>query len=305
MGELLTFDEYKQYCQTDVKLLLELYKKLLELKRAKSSKKRRAKDANAGPCSPSQEMGAVSQNAENSTAEPLEEIVITNVFEAMNDKVEADGLVEDDEKGKDKAKQPKPEGGRKKSKDNVTPGIPGRMPMPYDSPMMQGSPYGIPPFMPPFMPPYMSAMYPGNSMHAFFSAQRPPVLVPSEPHGNHLKPLAIRKDVQTKKSPTPNKKSEEAKLVVSTLPQGVVWKKKLYRASIIVNGKTHILGNSKSLEEATHMYDRAAFVCGRETNSELSEKEKQELEGLLWEEFLDFPTESEIEESKLNVAGSL
>jgi hypothetical protein len=50
---------------------------------------------------------------------------------------------------------------------------------------------------------------------------------------------------------------------------------------------------------------RAAFVCGRETNSELSEKEKQELEGLLWEEFLDFPTESEIEESKLNVAGSL
>jgi hypothetical protein len=82
-------------------------------------------DANAGPCSPSQEMGAVSQNAENSTAEPVEEIVITNVFEAMHDKVEADGLVEDDEKGKDKAKQPKPEGGRKKSKDNVTPGIPG------------------------------------------------------------------------------------------------------------------------------------------------------------------------------------
>lgn len=50
---------------------------------------------------------------------------------------------------------------------------------------------------------------------------------------------------------------------------------------------------------------RAAYVCGRETNSELSEKEKQELEGLLWEEFLDFPTESEVEESKLDVAGSL
>jgi hypothetical protein len=50
-------------------------------------------------------------------------------------------------------------------------------------------------------------------------------------------------------------KSEEAKLVVSTLPQGVVWKKNLYRALIVVNGKNHILDNSKSLEEATHMYD--------------------------------------------------
>lgn len=62
-------------------------------------------------------------------------------------------------------------------------------------------------------------------------------------------------DVQTKKSPTPNKKPEEAS-IVSILPQGVVWKKKHYRASIVVNGKNHILGNSKSLEEATHMYDR-------------------------------------------------
>ena len=68
----------------------------------------------------------MSQNAENSTVEPLEEIVITNVFEAMNDK-EADGLVEDNEKDKDKAKTPKSEGGRKKSKDNVTPGTPGML----------------------------------------------------------------------------------------------------------------------------------------------------------------------------------
>lgn len=69
----------------------------------------------------------MSQNAGNSTAEPLEEIVITNVFEAMNDKAEADGLVEDNEKGKDKAKQPKSEGGRKKSKDNITPATPGML----------------------------------------------------------------------------------------------------------------------------------------------------------------------------------
>jgi hypothetical protein len=42
-GELSTFDKYKQYCQTDAKLLLELYEKVLELMKAKSSKKRRAK----------------------------------------------------------------------------------------------------------------------------------------------------------------------------------------------------------------------------------------------------------------------
>lgn len=43
MGELSSFNEYKQYCQTDAKLLLELYEKFLELKKAKGSKKRRAK----------------------------------------------------------------------------------------------------------------------------------------------------------------------------------------------------------------------------------------------------------------------
>jgi hypothetical protein len=43
---------------------------------------------------------------------------------------------------------------------------------------------------------------------------------------------------------------------------------------------------------------RAAYVCGRETNAELPQGEKQELEGLLWEEFLDFPKESQLKESK-------
>lgn len=65
----------------------------------------------------------MSQNAENSIADPLEETIGVNVFEAMNDKAEADGLVEDNEKGKAKAKQPKPESGRKKLKDNITPGM--------------------------------------------------------------------------------------------------------------------------------------------------------------------------------------
>jgi hypothetical protein len=42
-GELSTFDEYKHYCQIDAKLLLELYEKVLEMMKAKSSKKCRAK----------------------------------------------------------------------------------------------------------------------------------------------------------------------------------------------------------------------------------------------------------------------
>jgi hypothetical protein len=43
---------------------------------------------------------------------------------------------------------------------------------------------------------------------------------------------------------------------------------------------------------------RAAYVCGRDTNAELPQGEKQELEGLLWEEFLDFPKELQLKESK-------
>ncbi|XP_024392042.1 uncharacterized protein [Physcomitrium patens] len=299
MGELSTFNEYKQYCQTDAKLLLELYEKFLEVKKASSSKKRRTavakgcSEANAGVYLPSRKSGEVSRPAENVAGEPYVEIFGSNIFETMNEKVEADGPVEDNEKGKDKVKGSNSDGGRKKMKDNR---IPGRTPMPFDTPMVQGSPYGSPHFMPFFMPPCMPAMYPGNPMLA---GQRPPMLMPSEPSSNFLKPLALKKEYQTKKVPSLNKKSKEAN-VVSTLPQGIVWKKKQYRASIVVNGKTHVLGNSKSLEEATHMYDRAAYVCGRGTNHELPEKEKQELEGLLWEEFLDFPRESQNEQKQGN-----
>lgn len=42
MGELSTFNEYKQFSQSDAGLLLELYERLSELKKSKSSKKRRA-----------------------------------------------------------------------------------------------------------------------------------------------------------------------------------------------------------------------------------------------------------------------
>jgi hypothetical protein len=44
---------------------------------------------------------------------------------------------------------------------------------------------------------------------------------------------------------------------------------------------------------------RAAYVCGRDTNAELPQGEKQELEGLLWEEFLDFPKELQLKEKRL------
>jgi hypothetical protein len=51
----------------------------------------------------------------------------------------------------------------------------------------------------------------------------------------------------------------------------------------------------------TGEHARAAYVCGRETNAELPQGEKQELEGLLWEEFLDFPKELQLKESKSDV----
>jgi hypothetical protein len=103
---------------------------------------------------------------------------------------------------------------------------------------------------------------------------------------------------QPKKSQLQQRKPQED-IEEQPLPQGVVLtKKKLYKASIMVNGKNHNLGVRKTQEEAAHLYDRAAYVCGRETNAELPQGEKQELEGLLWEEFLDFPKESQLKESK-------
>ncbi|XP_059660100.1 ethylene-responsive transcription factor-like protein At4g13040 isoform X1 [Cornus florida] len=68
--------------------------------------------------------------------------------------------------------------------------------------------------------------------------------------------------------------------------RGVYFKNMKWQAAIKVDKKQIHLGTVGSQEEAAHLYDRAAFMCGREPNFELSKEEKQELRKFNWEEFL-------------------
>ncbi|XP_047168832.1 ethylene-responsive transcription factor-like protein At4g13040 isoform X1 [Vigna umbellata] len=68
--------------------------------------------------------------------------------------------------------------------------------------------------------------------------------------------------------------------------RGVYYKNMKWQAAIKVDKKQIHLGTVESQEEAAHLYDRAAFMCGREPNFELQEEEKMELCKLKWEDFL-------------------
>ncbi|KAG8387270.1 hypothetical protein BUALT_Bualt02G0003900 [Buddleja alternifolia] len=68
--------------------------------------------------------------------------------------------------------------------------------------------------------------------------------------------------------------------------RGVYYKNLKWQAAIKVDKKQIHLGTVGSQEEAARLYDRAAFMCGREPNFELSEEEKQELRKFNWDEFL-------------------
>ncbi|KAJ4828850.1 hypothetical protein Tsubulata_010512 [Turnera subulata] len=70
------------------------------------------------------------------------------------------------------------------------------------------------------------------------------------------------------------------------LMRGVYFKNMKWQAAIKVDKKQIHLGTVGSQEEAAHLYDRAAFMCGREPNFELPEEEKQELRKFKWDEFL-------------------
>ncbi|XP_028765283.1 ethylene-responsive transcription factor-like protein At4g13040 [Neltuma alba] len=70
------------------------------------------------------------------------------------------------------------------------------------------------------------------------------------------------------------------------LMRGVYFKNMKWQAAIKVDKKQIHLGTVSSQEEAAHLYDRAAFMCGREPNFELPEPEKRELRKFKWEEFL-------------------
>ncbi|KAF3431660.1 hypothetical protein FNV43_RR26392 [Rhamnella rubrinervis] len=67
--------------------------------------------------------------------------------------------------------------------------------------------------------------------------------------------------------------------------RGVYYKNMKWQAAIKVDKKQIHLGTVGSQEEAARLYDRAAFMCGREPNFELSEKEKEELRKFKWDEF--------------------
>ncbi|RDX66746.1 Ethylene-responsive transcription factor-like protein, partial [Mucuna pruriens] len=72
----------------------------------------------------------------------------------------------------------------------------------------------------------------------------------------------------------------------SCFMRGVYYKNMKWQAAIKVDKKQIHLGTVGSQEEAAHLYDRAAFMCGREPNFELPEEEKRELCKYKWEEFL-------------------
>ncbi|XP_022728263.1 ethylene-responsive transcription factor-like protein At4g13040 [Durio zibethinus] len=76
------------------------------------------------------------------------------------------------------------------------------------------------------------------------------------------------------------------------LMRGVYFKNMKWQAAIKVDKKQIHLGTVGSQEEAARLYDRAAFMCGREPNFELPEEEKLELRKFKWDEFLAYTRRS-------------
>ncbi|XP_052187996.1 ethylene-responsive transcription factor-like protein At4g13040 isoform X1 [Diospyros lotus] len=100
------------------------------------------------------------------------------------------------------------------------------------------------------------------------------------------------KEQPTQQYPVPEvkrRKRHRRKQVENQEPcvmRGVYFKNMKWQAAIKVDKKQIHLGTVGSQEEAAHLYDRAAFMCGREPNLELPEGEKQELGKYKWDEFL-------------------
>ncbi|GJU10202.1 ethylene-responsive transcription factor-like protein isoform X1 [Tanacetum coccineum] len=68
--------------------------------------------------------------------------------------------------------------------------------------------------------------------------------------------------------------------------RGVYYKNMKWQAAIKVDKKQIHLGTVGSQEEAARLYDRAAYLCGREPNFDLTIEEKEELSKLSWDDFL-------------------
>nr|BAD95239.1 hypothetical protein [Arabidopsis thaliana] len=96
--------------------------------------------------------------------------------------------------------------------------------------------------------------------------------------------------ISPKYQPPKRRKQHRRKRVHNQEPclmRGVYYKNMKWQAAIKVEKKQIHLGTFSSQEEAARLYDRAAFMCGREPNFELSEEVIRELKQQTWEEFLN------------------
>lgn len=138
-----------------------------------------------------------------------------------------------------------------------------------------------------------------NGVHPVASDNTKPsegkVAVKGEPGSSNLSgsglsgSLSKQHDEQVAEPPIKRRKRHRRKHFQNQEPclmRGVYFKNMKWQAAIKVDKKQIHLGTVGSQEEAARLYDRAAFMCGREPNFELPEEEKQELRQFKWAEFL-------------------
>ncbi|KAI4365760.1 hypothetical protein MLD38_021719 [Melastoma candidum] len=109
-------------------------------------------------------------------------------------------------------------------------------------------------------------------------------------NGSRSSPLAYSQDQPFQepavKRRKPHIRKNRQNQLEPCLMRGVYFKNMKWQAAIKVDKKQIHLGTVSSQVEAAHLYDRAAFMCGREPNFELAEDEKRQLRKLNWDEFL-------------------
>ncbi|KAI4374409.1 hypothetical protein MLD38_012410 [Melastoma candidum] len=115
-------------------------------------------------------------------------------------------------------------------------------------------------------------------------------IVSESSNGSGSSPLASPQDQPFQepavKRRKPHRRKNRQNQLEPCLMRGVYFKNMKWQAAIKVDKKQIHLGTVGSQVEAAHLYDRAAFMCGREPNFELAKDEKRQLRKLNWDEFL-------------------
>ncbi|KAM7264457.1 hypothetical protein ACFE04_002140 [Oxalis oulophora] len=133
---------------------------------------------------------------------------------------------------------------------------------------------------------------PPENPNANLSVEKPVAKV--FPGSSNVSGCGSSKDQQNQSSsgvPIKRRKRHRRKQIQNQetcLMRGVYFKNMKWQAAIKVDKKQIHLGTVGSQEAAARLYDRAAFMIGREPNFEISEEEKQELRKFKWDEFLAF-----------------